>query len=142
MRLPSRPTNMSNLFSDSIDETEKLLVKTKKVKKGSTLEEARVEGAWLTAYAQIARRYRDDRDFGVTRFPYELGPGVNPFAGGYFEHREWPISRGMERHASLYFRIRTSLRQLGRILDSLFNCRYGPARTSTCKAGYNGRRGC
>jgi hypothetical protein len=100
-RLPSRQTNMSNLFSDSIDEMEKLLGKAKKVKKGSTLEEAGVEGAWLTAYAQIARRCRDDRDFGVTRYPYELGPGVNPFAGGYFEHREWPIRRGMERHASL-----------------------------------------
>jgi hypothetical protein len=60
-----------------------------------------VEGAWLTAYAQIARRCQDDRDFGVTRYPYELGPGVNPFAGGYLEHREWPIRRGMERHASL-----------------------------------------
>jgi hypothetical protein len=78
---------MSNLFSDSIDELEKLLVKAKEVKKGSTLEDAGVEGAWPTAYAQIARRCRDDRDFGVTRYPYELGPGVNPFAGGYFEPR-------------------------------------------------------
>jgi hypothetical protein len=72
-RLPSRPTNMSNLFSDSIEEMKKLLVKVKKVKKGSTLEEV---------CAQIARRCRDDRDFGVTRYPYELGPGVNPFSGG------------------------------------------------------------
>jgi hypothetical protein len=37
---------MSNLFSDSIDEMEKLLVEAKKVKKGSTLEEAGVEGVW------------------------------------------------------------------------------------------------
>jgi methenyltetrahydromethanopterin cyclohydrolase len=51
---PSRPKNMSNLFSDIIDEMEKLLVKAKKVENGSTLEEAGVEGAWLTAYAQIA----------------------------------------------------------------------------------------
>jgi hypothetical protein len=42
-----------------------------------------------------------DKDFGATRFPYELGSGVNPFAGGYFEHREWPIRRVMELHASL-----------------------------------------
>jgi hypothetical protein len=83
-RLPSRPTNMSNLFSDIIDEMQKLLVKKKKVKWGSTHEAAGVEGAWLTAYAQIARRCWDDRDFGVTRYPCELGPGVNPFAGGYF----------------------------------------------------------
>jgi hypothetical protein len=44
-RLPSHPANMINLFSDRIDEMEKLLVKSKKVKKGSTLEEAGVEGA-------------------------------------------------------------------------------------------------
>jgi hypothetical protein len=49
---------MSNLFSDSIDEMEKLLVKAKKVKEGSTLE-AGVEGASLTVYAQISRRCRD-----------------------------------------------------------------------------------
>jgi hypothetical protein len=49
----------------------------------------------------IARRCRDDKDFGFARFPYEQGPGVNPFAGGYFEHREWAIRRGMERNASL-----------------------------------------
>jgi hypothetical protein len=33
---------MSNLFSDSIDEMEKLLVKAQNVQKGSTLEEAGV----------------------------------------------------------------------------------------------------
>jgi hypothetical protein len=36
-RLPSHPTNMRNLFLDSIDEMDKLLVKAKKVKKDSTL---------------------------------------------------------------------------------------------------------
>jgi hypothetical protein len=49
-RLPNRPTNMSNLFSDSIDEMDKLLVNAKKVNKCSTLEGV-VEGAWVTAYA-------------------------------------------------------------------------------------------
>jgi hypothetical protein len=68
---------MSNLFSDSIDGMKRLLFKSKKVTKGSTLEEAGVEGAWLTAYAQISRRCRDDRDFGVIRYTYELGPGVH-----------------------------------------------------------------
>jgi hypothetical protein len=92
---------MSNLLSNSIEEMEKLLVKAKKVKKGSTLEDAVVEGAWLTAYAQITRRCRDDRDSGVTRYLYELGPGVNPFTPGYFEHCDWLIRSGMERHASL-----------------------------------------
>jgi hypothetical protein len=26
---------------------------------------------------------------------------LNPFAGGFFEHREWAIRRGMERHSIL-----------------------------------------
>jgi hypothetical protein len=32
-RLPSRPTNLSHLFLDSIDEMEKLLFKAKEVKR-------------------------------------------------------------------------------------------------------------
>jgi hypothetical protein len=49
---------------------------------------------------RIVRRFRDDKDLGFSRFPYKLAPGVIPFSGGYFEHREWPIRRGMERHPS------------------------------------------
>jgi hypothetical protein len=71
------------------------------VKRGATLEEAEIDGAWLTAYEKIARRCRDDKDLGVSRYPYELAPGVSPFSGGYFEHREWAIRRGIERHPRL-----------------------------------------
>jgi hypothetical protein len=67
---------------------EDLLRNSKKVKRGATLDEAEIYGAWLTAYAKIARRFRDDKDLGVSRYPYELAPGVSPFSGGYFEHRE------------------------------------------------------
>jgi hypothetical protein len=67
----------------------------------ATLEEAEIDGAWLTAYAMIARRCRDDKDLGVSRYPHELVSGVSPFSGGYFEHREWAIRRGIKRHPSL-----------------------------------------
>jgi hypothetical protein len=90
-----------NLFSDSIQSMEELLRKSKKVKRGTTLEEAGIDGAWLAAYAKIARRCWDDKDLGVSRYPYELAPGVNPLSGGYFEHREWAIRRGIQRHPSL-----------------------------------------
>jgi hypothetical protein len=90
-----------NLFSDSIQSMEELLRKSKKVKRGAAVEEAEFDGAWLTAYARIARRRRDDKDLGVSRYPYEVAPDVSPFAGGYFEHREWAIRRGTERHPSL-----------------------------------------
>jgi hypothetical protein len=89
------------LFSDSIQLMEELLRKSKKVKRGATLEEAEIDGAWLTAYARSARRFRDDKDLGISRYPYELAPGVSPFSGGYFEHRERAIRRGMKRHPSL-----------------------------------------
>jgi hypothetical protein len=77
-----------NIFSDSIQLMEELLRKSKKVKREATLEEAEIDGAWPTAYARIARRCRDDKDLGVSRYPYELASGVSPFSGGYFEHRE------------------------------------------------------
>jgi hypothetical protein len=73
-----------------------VLRKTKKVKRGATLEEADVDGAWLTAYARIARRCHDDKDMGVTRYPYELAPGVSPFSGN-----EWAICPGLVWHPSL-----------------------------------------
>jgi hypothetical protein len=65
------------------------------------LEEAEIDGVWLTEYARIARRCLDDKDLRVSRYPYELDPGVSPFSGGHFEHREWAIGRVMERHPSL-----------------------------------------
>jgi hypothetical protein len=88
-------------FAASINEAEMLLAKAKKVKDGRSMEEAEIDYKWITAYAAIARRCRDDKDFGFVRYPYEQAPGVNPFVGGYFEHREWAIRRGLERHPSL-----------------------------------------
>jgi hypothetical protein len=90
-----------NLFFDSIVLMEDLLRKSKKVKRGATLKEAEIDNACLTAYARIARRCRDDKDLGVSRYPYKLAPRVSPFSGGYLEHREWAIRRGMERQLSL-----------------------------------------
>jgi hypothetical protein len=101
IRLRSRRTLSINLLLDSIHLTEELLRKSKKVKRGATLEEAEIDGAWLTAYATIARRCRDDKDLGVSCYPNELAQGVSPFSGGYFEHLEWAIRRGMERHPGL-----------------------------------------
>jgi hypothetical protein len=71
------------------------LRKTKKVKRGTALKEADVDGAWLTAYARIAR-CRDEKDMGVTRYSYELASGGSPFSGN-----EWAICRGMVWHPSL-----------------------------------------
>lgn len=48
-----------------------LLKKAQKVSKGESLEEAEIDYEWLTGYAQIAQRTRDDKDFGINRYPYE-----------------------------------------------------------------------
>jgi hypothetical protein len=89
------------LFSDSVPRMGELISKSKKVRRGATLEEAEIDDSWLTTYATIARRCHDDKYLGVSRYPYELPPGLNPLAGGFFEHRQWAIRRGMERHSSL-----------------------------------------
>jgi hypothetical protein len=72
------------------------LCTTKKVKRETTLKEADFDGAWLTAYAQIARKCRDDKYIGITRYSCELAPGGSPFSGN-----EWAICRGMVWHPSL-----------------------------------------
>jgi hypothetical protein len=82
-----------NLLSDSMQSMKELLRKSRKVKRVATLEDAEIDGACLTAHARIVRRFRDEKDLGVRRYPYELSPGVSPFSGGYFEHREWAILR-------------------------------------------------
>lgn len=93
--------NTMSIFAGNVDQMEGLLAKAKKVSKGSTLAEAKIDSAWLVAYAQIARRCRDDKEFGLSRYPYEQGPSVRAFTGGFFEHREWPLRKGLERHNSL-----------------------------------------
>ena len=55
----------------------------------------------MHAYAQIARRARDDREFGLTRYPYEAGPSVGSFVGRFFEHKDWPLRRGLEGQQSM-----------------------------------------
>jgi hypothetical protein len=100
-RLRSRRAISMNLFSGSIQSMEDLLRKSKKGKRGATLEEANIDSAWLRAYARIARRFREDRYLGFSNYPHELSPGVSPFADRFFEHRRWANRRGTERHPSL-----------------------------------------
>ena len=88
-------------FAASVQNVDELLVKAKFVAKGNIMQEANIDLAWMRGYGSIARRARDDREFGLTRYPYEQGPTVGAFAGGFFEHREWPIRRGLEKHNSL-----------------------------------------
>ena len=54
-----------------------------------------------TAYGTIARRCRDEKDFGMTPYPYEQGLGVLAFSGGFFDHPDWALRRGMEKHSRL-----------------------------------------
>lgn len=80
---------------------EELLSKAKLIAKGKTLEEAEIDSNWLMAYGTVARRCRDDRELRLTRWPYEQGDSVSPFTGGFFQHREWPPRKQLERHSSL-----------------------------------------
>lgn len=88
-------------FNNSLSTVDELIVKAKEVTKGKSLAEAGIELEWMRSYGRIARRCRDDKDFGLTRYPYEQGPSVGAFIGGFFEHREWTLRKGMEKHQSL-----------------------------------------
>lgn len=92
---------MSSAFSTSAALVDELLLKGKEVSKGKSLAEAEIEPKWMSAYGVIARRCRDDKDFSLSRYPYEQGPSVSAFSGGFFEHREWPVRRAMEKHNSM-----------------------------------------
>jgi hypothetical protein len=46
------------------------------VNKAASIEDAEIEFKLLAAYAKVARRCRDDKDFEFARFPYEQGPGL------------------------------------------------------------------
>lgn len=88
-------------FNEHGADVEEFLAKCKKVSKGMTPTEAGIEPAWLVAYASVARRCRDDKELGLSRYPYEAGPTLQAFDGGFFPHRDWGLRRGMERHSSM-----------------------------------------
>lgn len=88
-------------FTKTTEKVEKLLRAAKKMAKGADAEDAGFEREYLTSYAAVARRYRDDRDLGLSRYPYEAAPGVSPYTGGFFSHPEWSVRKGLEKHAGL-----------------------------------------
>ena len=64
-------------FSDSRKLVDELLTKAKEVVKGKSLAEAGIDVKWVRCYGVISRRCRDDKDFGITSYPYEQGHGVS-----------------------------------------------------------------
>lgn len=89
------------MFQDSVNKVEEILTKAKLVASGQSLLQAGIELKYMSAYGECARRTRDNREFMVLPYPYEQGPGVGAFIGGFFEHRHWPLRQDIERHASL-----------------------------------------
>lgn len=88
-------------LKDTVKEVEEFLAKSKKFVKGITIAEAGIDAKVVRVYAKIARRCRDDKQLGLTDHPYESGARMEAFDGGYFEHREWSLRKGMESHAIL-----------------------------------------
>ena len=78
-----------------------LFTKAEEVAKGISIAEAKIEIKWFRSYGVIVRPCRDEKDSGVTPYPYEQGHGVAAFAGGFFEHRERPLRKNMEKHQGL-----------------------------------------
>ena len=91
---------MDNFKSSELLATE-ILTKAKLVAKGKTITEAGIDASWMAAYGCVARRCDEDRRYGITRYPYEAGPAVAAFVGGFFDHREWPLRRGLLGQSSM-----------------------------------------
>ena len=92
---------MTNPFIKNTEEVDKLLETARKVAKGRNLADVDIEPAWMHTYAQIARCARDDSELVLTRYQYEAGPFVGAFVGGFLEHKEWPLCRGLEGQQSM-----------------------------------------
>lgn len=69
--------------------------------KGKSMTEAGIDAKWMVAYGRIAERTDRDRRFGLSRYPYEAGPAVSAFVGGFFDNRDWGPRKGLERQASM-----------------------------------------
>lgn len=92
---------MPNVFEKSKQLADELILKAKDVEKGKSLEEAGIESTWMEAYARIAERNDRERRFVISRYPYESGPSVGAATGGFFDHREWHLRKGLGKHASM-----------------------------------------
>ena len=81
--------------------TEKLIEKSKLVLNIDSLQKAGIDGSWLTTYANVARRCRDDREFELYYYPYEPGLSMSAFCGGFFEHDKSPSRLVLEKQSSM-----------------------------------------
>lgn len=81
------------MFEHSSTTADQILSKAKKVADGSTITEAGIDAAWMQTFANISQRLDLNRRFGLTRYPYEPGPRLMAFVGGYFDHKEWPLRK-------------------------------------------------
>lgn len=96
----TKQTSISSLSNSSVL-VEQLLKKGKEVGKGKSLLEAGIIPKWMRTYRVIERRCRDDKDFGLTGYPYEQGPNIVALNLGFFEHRDWPLRRAVELYHSM-----------------------------------------
>ena len=54
------------LFATSIKDAEDLISKSKKLANGDSLDQAGIGYSWMSSYATIALRCRDDKEFGLS----------------------------------------------------------------------------
>lgn len=66
---------MENIAKD-LPEVEDILEKSKEVAKGKSIATAGVDPARLIWYAEISPHTRDNKEFSLSRYPYEAGPKV------------------------------------------------------------------
>lgn len=58
-----------------------------KVGERKNLAKAGIDVDWFSAYGMVAERFEVDRNYGPARYPYEAGPSIREFYGGFFDHK-------------------------------------------------------
>ena len=75
-----------NVFADSVDEAEALLLKTIEVGKRKSLEEAGIDLKYMEVFGEIAEHVDRDQRYRLRRYPFIAGDAASAFVGGFFDY--------------------------------------------------------
>lgn len=88
------------MFRNGSQFVEEFLRKGIGVGKEKSPADLEMDPEWMLTDSAIARRCRDDKDFGLKLYLYDRGPILSAFADGFLEHRYWLLRRNIEKNKS------------------------------------------
>lgn len=88
-------------FKNRKIDADDLIERGLQVSRRNTPTAACVDMRWVTAYGMVMERVDRDRRYGLSRYPYEAGSSLGALTGGFFDHPEWTLRKGLEKHPSM-----------------------------------------